>query len=88
MSKCEFCEKEMLRAKGCMNHAYEIRHEGFVLPEPVNINQVHENGRCVDCAAKLGQPHHIGCDQEECGACGGQAIGCGCNYTDKVELWK
>lgn len=34
---------------------------------------------CRDCAVFRGELHVPGCDAEECPACGGQAIGCGCS---------
>ena len=33
---------------------------------------------CIDCDAGTGEVHELGCDAEECPACGGQLIGCGC----------
>jgi hypothetical protein len=36
------------------------------------------NHRCHDCGIKPGGYHHPGCDVEECPACHGQIISCGC----------
>jgi hypothetical protein len=35
---------------------------------------------CHDCAVIKGQYHVPSCDVEECPRCGGQAIGCDCEY--------
>lgn len=35
---------------------------------------------CHDCAVVKGQLHVVGCDAERCPTCGGQAIGCDCEY--------
>lgn len=47
---------------------------------------------CHDCAVLPGQFHVPGCDMEECPACGGQSIGCGCVHeaatSDRVEKWE
>lgn len=37
---------------------------------------------CHDCGASKGQYHVTGCDVERCPVCGGQAIGCDCDYDD------
>jgi hypothetical protein len=36
---------------------------------------------CHDCETTKGQLHLPGCDVEQCPRCGGQAIGCGCDYA-------
>lgn len=40
---------------------------------------------CHDCAVLLGQYHVPGCDMEQCPACGGQQIGCGCRFEPMSE---
>jgi hypothetical protein len=35
---------------------------------------------CHDCGAREGELHQFGCDMERCPFCGGQLIGCGCEY--------
>ena len=35
---------------------------------------------CHDCRVIKGQFHVVGCDVERCPVCGGQVIGCDCEY--------
>jgi TIR domain len=56
----------------------------------------HEKQRppptCHDCAVLPGQYHVPGCDMEECPACGGQQIGCGCRFEaiseERLRRWE
>ena len=61
--KCTVCQQEMLTAKGCVRKDENI---------PCDQDE------CGDCCAREGEPHHPGCDMEECIACGGQRFICGC----------
>lgn len=44
-----------------------------------------EEHPCGDCAVLKGQYHVPGCDIEQCPACGGQVIGCDCEYEGDCE---
>ena len=41
-----------------------------------------DRGPCHDCAVLKGQQHVPSCDVERCPACGGQRIGCDCDYDE------
>ena len=43
-----------------------------------------EGDRCPDCAAKVGNYHHPGCDMEACPRCGEQIISCGCDVSGEL----
>jgi hypothetical protein len=44
-----------------------------------------EHMPCHDCRVVKGQFHVPSCDVESCPACGGQAIGCDCQYDDTAD---
>jgi hypothetical protein len=43
---------------------------------------------CGDCGTKRGQLHVVGCDIEQCPACFGQAIMCGCRDGEEDAEWR
>ena len=82
MAKCEYCNKDMLKANGCIR--VPIKHNGKEY-EPIKVGDPgdwlygwDENARCGDCGAKVGNFHHPGCDNERCPVCGLQLISCDC----------
>jgi hypothetical protein len=85
MAKCEICGREMLEAAGCA--ISEVIVNDKVYPrircgEERNLIMEMEDGeRCHDCGALKGEYHHWNCDMEECPACHGQLIGCGCSVS-------
>lgn len=85
MANCDFCEKEMLKAKGCLHRDYLI--DGKKAPALPHIDRYGEGNRCGDCNCKEGELHHMGCDMEVCPGCGGQFISCDCEISDRVIVY-
>ena len=70
MSRCDYCDQDMLTSDGCT--VGEFTTFG---PEPVpripygrerGMDKLKPSERCHDCNAVLGRFHHPGCDVEEC----------------------
>lgn len=81
MTTCDYCHKNMRQGGACT-----VTHEQTA--DRVNRQRVVSDwpGNCPDCGVRQGTPHHIGCDQERCAKCGGQAIGCLCYASaDEIE---
>lgn len=82
MAICNYCDREMTTAPGCLveadeeKQALKIRFGSESRYRPADGYQPSE--RCHDCGVRLGGLHHPGCDVEECPSCGGQRWGCAC----------
>jgi hypothetical protein len=78
MSKCAFCQKEML-SENVHSCAWNKVVEFPDLKKFSSIKYDEDpSSRCHDCNVSGGGYHHPGCDMEECPRCGGQLISCGC----------
>jgi hypothetical protein len=89
MATCDACDREMAGDRPADTCATPppITIGGKTL-DPVPYGRERRWGgtppppRCHDCNVAVGGAHHPGCDGEECPACGGQLIGCGCAGED------
>lgn len=82
---CEICNKLMMKAKGCFDKDYII--DGKRYPAVPHYDRFGDDSRCGDCNCKQGEPHHTGCDLEECPLCGGQFITCDCPIEDEMYVF-
>lgn len=81
MAKCPACQREMSDPNhgGCtFTH---VKINGVVYKRDTE-NRFGGIGRCGDCGAPYGTPHHPNCDIEQCPVCGGQLLSCGCGGDD------
>ena len=83
MAKCECCNREMLKAAGCIDRYIRYADKkDFVRIKFGGERRFRgetATGRCPDCNVKVGHFHHPGCDIEECPRCGQQLLSCNCN---------
>ena len=76
MTICESCNQDMQTARGCIGTKIEY-DDGVVMRQSLD-HDMDVNGRCDDCNAQHGQPHHRGCDSERCPRCNGRLRSCLC----------
>jgi hypothetical protein len=83
---CTFCGNEMLGGTGCSEEPVRV---GDTYYEPIRWGDERGykfwdvSARCGDCGVPSGAVHHHGCDLEQCPACEGQAITCGCRDDEE-----
>ena len=89
MAVCKHCDQEMTGGVPCVATPVPLKTDWqtgdhFDPPrvvQPVRYGDETRGGRdapCHDCGTPPGGFHHPGCDWEECPACHGQIISCGC----------
>jgi len=82
---CKYCNQDMREADGCVKMPVTLKDGRKLDPIPYgNESEDYSGGRrnpptCHDCAAKIGQYHHVGCDWEQCPSCSGQLLSCECS---------
>lgn len=85
MAECAWCGQEMTASVSCAVEAFHCGGRDFPRVrwgrEP-GWGPLAEGERCFDCGTPLGGVHHPGCDIEQCPACRGQALSCGCSFEE------
>ena len=75
MATCHWCEREMRTARSCTVTQFHRRGLALVL-------RPFRGQRCGDCGVADGGYHHPGCDLQQCPACSGQLLSCGCRFDE------
>lgn len=87
MAICEYCNQEMMTAKGCTELFILVNGKEYPrLPygrDERAPDLAADKRNCHDCNCAWDHMHHFGCDMEECVKCHGQLISCGC---DAIEV--
>ena len=83
MALCSTCDQEMSSKDGSIPS--DSCREGLDPSVLIGLPMGTTFQRCPECNVAPGGTHHPGCDDERCGACGGQAIGCGCTIDE--DFW-
>ncbi len=78
MSVCSRCNLEEEETEGCLSFTYQCGREKFLVTKFGEEGSLWRTGRCPDCFAQIGRPHHAGCKEEQCPVCRHSAFNCGC----------
>jgi len=80
MAVCDTCDGEMTLVKHC-EHGIDESALELAKKHCPDVELLD----CPDCGVSPGACHHPGCDRETCGACGRQAMACGCGSFEEEE---
>ncbi len=81
MTVCTVCGNEMQHGTSCTDapiRAHGTDHDPIRWGDEREEVWWDRTARCGDCGVRRGGVHHHGCDLEQCPACDGQLISCGC----------
>ena len=83
MAVCDWCHLEMNTAASCNVDAFhQDGHHFDMIPFDGEHGRRTSDARCGDCGVLGGGWHHPGCDLQDCPACGGQLLSCGCRFDE------
>lgn len=83
MAVCDWCHGEMETAASCCVDALHRNGRRFdMIPFVDESGRRTSSARCGDCGVLRGGWHHPGCDLQDCPACGGQLLSCGCRFDE------
>lgn len=81
-AECPVCKTRMTpNNKGCWSHLIDKTERWVERREYGYAGEEDTSEPCHDCGVREGVYHHDGCDNEQCPACGGQLLGCECDWV-------
>ena len=80
-AECKLCGQRMRKVDGCTWEYIESEGQLYKRIRYGDEDFQWADERCHDCACLPGHYHHFNCDVEQCPICGGQLIGCDCDFA-------